>query len=80
MSKTLEIVRKLEDNNIEVLGYNDDDDKEEDEIVLDDELYIKIENEQLVLYRDEYHYINGQYSVEILKTSNIDEIIKKVQN
>ncbi len=79
MMKALEIVRKLEDNNIEVLGYNDDK-EEDDEIVLDDDLYIKIEEDKLVLYRDEYHYINGQFSVEILKTNNIDEIIKKVQN
>ena len=78
--KTLDIVKKLEDNNIEVLGYNEDDKEEEDEIVLDDDLYIKIEEDKLVLYRDEYHYINGQFSVEILKTNNIDEIIKKVKN
>lgn len=75
--KTLEIVRKLEDKNIDVLGYNDDDKERSDEIVLDNELFIKIEDNQLVLYKDEYHYINGQYSVELLRTNDINQIITK---
>jgi len=70
-----EIVKELEDNDIEVIGYNEKDNIHDNEIILDNDYFIIIDKGHMTLYKENYKTDKPK---KIIKTNNIKTIIDKL--